>query len=76
MMGWVGTRLSPWFSLLAALAASFVATSVYAGDSRSSGPGKSLAAKASDPTEPLVQITTDNDLVVSNRDGDGLAHQF
>jgi len=47
-----------------------------AGQSRSSGPGKSLQAQAADPTEPLVQLTIDNDVAVSNRGGKGAAHQL
>jgi hypothetical protein len=45
-------------------------------ESRSSGSSKSLQAKAADPTEPLVQLTIDNDLAVSNRGGTGVAHQL
>jgi hypothetical protein len=45
-------------------------------DSRSSGPSKSLSAAAADPTEPLLQLTTDHDVAVSNRKGEGAAYQF
>jgi hypothetical protein len=44
--------------------------------SRSSGPNKSLQAMASDPTEPLIQFTFDNDVAVSNHGGSGAAYQL
>jgi len=44
--------------------------------SRSSGQNKSLGAKAADPTAPLIQMTTDQDIVFSNRGGQGMAYQF
>ncbi len=44
--------------------------------SRSGGASKSLQAKASDPTEPLVQVSIFNDLVLGSRGGTGLANQL
>ena len=42
-----------------------------ADESRSSGADKSLQAKAADPTEPLIQVSVDVDVAVSNRGGEG-----
>ena len=44
--------------------------------SRSGGAGKSLQAKAADPTEPLIQVSIFNDLVLGSRGGTGLANQL
>ncbi len=38
--------------------------------------GKSLQAKAADPTEPLVQVSLFNDLAIENHRGDGAAYQL
>jgi hypothetical protein len=64
-------------SLVVGVALAILAsTAAWSEQSRSSGSSKSLQAKASDPTEPLVQLTIDNDLAVSNRGGTGVGYQL
>jgi hypothetical protein len=64
-------------SVFAILAVTFfVSDSAQAQGSRSSGPDKSLSAKSADPTAPLVQLTTDYGVAVSNRGGRGAAFRF
>lgn len=58
------------------LAAALVTSHPAWSQSPSSGPDKPLSAAAADPTEPLVQITLDNDLVSSNREGSGSSYQL
>ena len=70
-MGWLALRWTFVF-----LAAALVVRPAWAEGSRSSGPDKSLSAAAADPTEPLIQLTVDNDVAISNRGGKGAAHQF
>ena len=44
--------------------------SAIAADGPSAKKEKSLTAAAGDPTEPLIQVTTDNDVAITNRGGD------
>lgn len=67
--------MRPWILALAC-GALVVCGPSWAEGSRSSGSTKSLSAAAADPTEPLIQMTTDNDVVLSNRGGQGASHQF
>jgi hypothetical protein len=63
--------------ILTGVVATLLASAPASGEgSRSSGPSKSLQAKAADPTEPLIQFTLDNDVAVSNHSGSGAAYQL
>jgi hypothetical protein len=68
--------LPPWQHFRTISAALLAAAPTWSDESRSSGPGKSLQAQAADPTAPLVQLSTMNDLAVSSRGGTGVAYQF
>jgi hypothetical protein len=59
-----------WLANLMLLTSALVVDGpAWADGSRSSGTDKSLSAAAADPTEPLIQMSTDNDVAVSNRGG-------